>query len=894
MYKIRDQPGSHAQSKLTMQVSKHLVGLLIILAAFSAKAQTISGKILDKQGNPIAFANIYVREASKGLAANDKGRFQIAVEPGTYTVKFQSIGYKPVTQTITVVEGNTTVNILLEEAMYNISQYTVSSKDNPSVWIMRKAIALGQQYKRSVGSYRSDVYLKVSFQARKYSRILKYMTPKSIDIPKEGKTYFGEMLTKISFNAPETYSQKVISFRSTLPGADSKDNFPGLEFLSTSIYDNSFNDIPSPLGLNAFSYYQFKLIGSSLENNVPVYKIQVLPKRPSGKFFSGFLYITDNSYSVRNADLTFEMSFGKANFRIAFDLIDESAVLPSSYQLFADGGLLGSSGWVKSSGSLKYSNVSIIGRSRKSTPTQVASTAPTKQPSPSSERRRLDKEAKRAEKIAKLMNKNALSNSEMSKLAKLVKKEEEEKRPDTLKLKSLELNGLDKVEFSEDFNQKDSSYWTGLRPIPLDEEEKEAFTKTDSIRTLKDRIAAFENLSRGSETVSWGSLIGGGYLYHKGGLEVKTKGFLNPNLSYFNPIDGFTLGTRLAIFKTYESKKELNLYLFPKYSINRGKLMANGSVSYLFSPKHMGWISLGGVYESRDLNIDQPVQPFVNSVTSLFLKDSYTRAMDVKGGSASLRYELLNGLTANIGFSYYNRKVVNNCTNYSFLEKNKQYEPNTTNNEYLDTHPLTSHTQAAAEASLTYTPVQYYRMDENRKRYVKSDYPTFEATYRRGVLEESASQFEMVKLKASKRYDLGFLSELYYSVEGGSFFDATTLQLPDFHFPNVDYTRVTLQPTKQSFHLIPFYQYATPGWFVEAHSLYEADNIIIKQLPFFKGTVFTENLYLSYYNSKALRNYVEVGYGIDKIFVLMEVKAIVGFADGKYRSWGISISFNRD
>ena len=81
---------------------------------------------------------------------------------------------------------------------------------------------------------------------------------------------------------------------------------------------------------------------------------------------------------------------------------------------------------------------------------------------------------------------------------------------------------------------------------------------------------------------------------------------------------------------------------------------------------------------------------------------------------------------------------------------------------------------------------------------------------------------------------------------------------------------------------------------MEAHSLYEADNIIIKQLPFFKGTVFTENLYLSYYNTKALRNYVEVGYGIDKIWVLMEVKAIVGFEDGKYRSWGISISINRD
>lgn len=879
-----------------MQVRKQLIWLLLIFAAFSSNAQTISGKVLDKSGNPIPFANIYVREASKGLAANDKGKFQIFLEPGTYTVKFQAIGYKPISQTIKVNDGNTAVNIQLEEAVYNLSEFTVSSKDNPSVWIMRKAIALGQQYKRSVGSYTSDVYLKLSFNARKFSRILRYMTPKSIAVPKEGKTYFGEMLSRITFSAPETYSQKVISFRTTLPGADSKDNFPGLEFLSTSIYDNSFSDIPSPLGLNAFTYYQFRLIGSSLENNVPVYKIQVMPKRPSGKFFSGYLYIADNTYAVKNADLNFEMSFGKANFKVAFDLIDDSAVLPSSYQLFADGGLLGGSGWVKSSGSLKYSRVMLIGRGRKVAPSQAQAAKPkaVKQPSLAAIKKKAEQEAKRAEKIAKLMDKTALSNSEMSKLARLVKKEEESKRSDTLKMKSLEMQGLDKVEFSDDYNQKDSSYWRGLRPIPLDEEEKEAFAQTDSIKTLKDRISAFQNLSRGSETVSWGNLVGGGYIYNKNGLEFKTKGFLNPSLTYFNPIDGFTIGTRLVMFKTFEDKRELNVYLFPKYSINRGRLMGTGSVYYDFWPSHMGSIKLSGVYGTQDLNVDQPVQPLVNSASSLFFKESYTREMDVAGGAATTSIEIANGLTASVGFSYYHRKTLDNITNFSFLKKSKEYDPNIPVNEYLNTHPFATHTQAAFQASLTYTPEQYYRMDGSKKRYVKSDYPTFEMLYRRGVLNESASQYQLLSMKTWKRYDLGFLSEFYYSIEGGTFFDAKSLQLPDFHFANVDYTPVTFQPTKQSFHLIPFYRFATPGGYVEAHSLYEADNILIKQLPFFKGTVFTENLYLSYYNSKALRNYVEVGYGIDKIWVLMEVKAIVGFEDGKYRSWGISISINRD
>ncbi|WP_047444861.1 DUF5686 and carboxypeptidase regulatory-like domain-containing protein [Alistipes sp. ZOR0009] len=874
-----------------------VLSLLFILSTpFLSFSQRIVGKVTDNQGNPVPFATIFVKEMSKGLSANDKGLYQIYVEPGTFTVKFQSIGFKASLQEIKVGNKDVTLNVQLEEAVYNLSQVTVSSKDNPALWIIRKSIALGQQYKRSVAAYNSDIYIKGSFNVRKYSRLLKYMTPKSIDIPKEGKTYFAEMFTKVNFNAPDTYSQRIVSFRSTLPGADSKDNFPGLEFLNTSIYDNSFSDIPSPLGLNAFSYYNYNLVGSSLENNVPVYKIKVTPKRPSGKFFKGFLYIADNTYAVKNADLTFEMSFGMANFKIAFDLIEESAVLPTSYQLFADGGLLGSAGWVKSSGSLKYSNVSIIGRRSKPTPKPVAVDANAariaQEKRAAAERKKEEQQAKRQAKIDALMNKTAMSKSDMNKLAKLVKAEEEAKRPDTLK--TLELRGLDKVDFSDDFNQKDSSYWTNLRPIPLEEEEKEAFVKVDSVKSFKDRIAAFENLTRTGEKVTPLALATGGYLYRGKGLDIKTKGFFNPNYTYFNPIDGFTVGNRFAIFKDLSGSRELTTYLIPMYSFNRNRLMGVGHASYLLFPRRMAWLTVGGTYASRDLNIDQPVQPLVNSVTSLLMKDSYTRAMDVRGGYVKLTYEVANGLTAEGIFSYYDRKLVSNSTNFSFLKRSSQYDENIPVNEYLSTHPLTDHKQASLEASLTYTPVQYYRMDGERKRYVKSDYPTFQLLYRRGILDESASQYTLLKAASWKRWDLGFLSELWYKVEGGTFLNSKKLQLPDFYFPKVDYTMVTLQPTKQSFHLIPFYRFATPGWFVEGHMLYEADNIIIKQLPFFKGTVYTENIYLSYFNSKQLRNYVEIGYGIDKIFVLMEIKGIVGFEDGKFRSVGLSISFNRD
>lgn len=881
-----------------MRPLKLLLLTTVFLSVLSAQAQNITGKIFDKKGETIPLVTIFVKEMNRGFAANEKGIYQIPAEPGTYTIKFQSIGFKPVTQMVTVGSSNVSLNITLEEAIYNLNQVVVNSKDNPAVWIMRKAIALGQQYKRSVSSYRSDIYLKASFNVRKFSRILKYLTPKSIEIPKEGKTYFAEMLNKVAFRAPAAYTQKIVSFRSTLPGADSKDNFPGLEFMNTSIYDNSYGDIPSPLGLNSFTYYKFTLLGSTLENNIPVYKIQVTPKRPSGKFFKGYLYISDNTYAVKNADLTFEMSFGMANVKMAFDLIEESAVLPTSYQLFADGSLLGSSGWVKSSGSLKYYNVAIIGRQSHLIAQEAPrNQAPAKQPAkpkvdPKKEAKKEARQEKRQAKIDKLVDKVNISNSEMNKLAKLMKDEEEDKKPDSLK--TLEVIGMDKVEFSNDFNQKDTSYWSDIRPIPLDEEEQLAFTQRDTVRSFKDRIAALENLSRNGSRVSYFSFVTGGYIYNKDGLEIKTRGFFNPDYTYFNPIDGFTIGNRMALFKTWESDRELDIYFIPRYSINRSKLMGDATVSFLFSPRKMGWIEAKGFYGNNDIHNEQPVQPLANSISSLFLKDSYTRAMDTRGGYLSASYELANGLQVGSRLYYFDRRLVSNITNFSFLKREQQYDPNTPDNAYLGSHPLQNYTQTSVQATLTYTPMQYYKYAGNRKKYVNSDYPTFELTYQKGILSSSASNYTLLKAATWKRWDLGFLSEFWYKLEGGSFMNAQSLQLPDFYFPKVDHMLLSFAPTKQSFHLIPYYRFATPGWFVEGHMLYEADNIIIKQLPFFKGTVFTENIYLSYYNSQQLRNYVEIAYGIDKIFVLMEIKGIVGFEDGKFRSAGISISFNRD
>ena len=78
---------------------------LTILTALHVVAQTgkISGTIMDGEFNePMAFANILIKNTSKGTTSDFDGKYNIDIEPGLYTVVFSYIGY----QTIEISDVN--------------------------------------------------------------------------------------------------------------------------------------------------------------------------------------------------------------------------------------------------------------------------------------------------------------------------------------------------------------------------------------------------------------------------------------------------------------------------------------------------------------------------------------------------------------------------------------------------------------------------------------------------------------------------------------------------------------------------------------------------------------------------------------------------------------------
>ncbi len=857
--------------------------ILLLLTSTSAIAQ-LTGAITTTKGEPIPFANIYIKEQMHGTSSDAKGHFSLHLDPGTYTASFQAIGYKPQTQTITIGKKEVVVNVSLEEAIYNLKEVVVSNKDNPANRIMRKAISNGQLYKTRMTGYSSEVYFKANLLVSKLAKMVKWLTPKDAKLPIVGKTYTMEIMNRLTYRAPKTYTQKTISYRTNFPGDDLE--VPGIDIYRGSIYNDRYYGTPSPLGRQAFSCYKFFLIGSSVQEGATIFKIGVSPVYASGQFFKGFVYIKDNSYEIVNADLSEKVGPSIINLQISFDMVKNTIPMPTSIKIKQAIDILGNSLSVSMISSVKYSNVQAK-NDNAPIPAPVQAKAKPARAATKINRAKLD--AINA-KIQDLESKDDISLSEMKQMMKLADKKQE--MEDTTK--SLEEKNI-KIEKDSLFNTQDTTFWATSRPIPLSAEELRYSHEADSITALIPKGAAAPKDTVGTKS-KWqpGAILLGGTFYKKRPTSIYTSGFIGTEASYFNPVDGYTLANKLSLETTIDSTKKLMISLRPMYSVSRKLLMAESKLRFDVAPQRMGFIELSGRLASGDFNLDNPVPQLINAISCIYFKSSYQKVMDTKGANAKFQIEVANGLTIALTGSFNQRTLLENNTNHSLLNKSSLYESNTPENIYLNRYPLSNYKQASVHLNISYTPAPRYRYDrQGYKSYISYHKPTFLLNAYQGVgALGSASTFTHLELGVKQAVEVSMFNQLSYKVKAGTFYNTKGMQLSDFYFPQTMYMPFSFEPSKNAFTLLPYYKMATPASYVEAHACYESEQIVLKLLPFLSRKMFTENIMVGYYTTGRYKNYTEVSYGLDRLFLIGGISAVASFENGRYSGWGVKAYFN--
>lgn len=105
------------------QLSTVLIWALLLCcsfanASFAADPAKITGKVTDKKtGEPIIGLTIVVAGTGKGAVTDVEGRYQILVDPGTYTLEFKFMGYqtKSVSEVVVSAGKPTYLDIVMEE-----------------------------------------------------------------------------------------------------------------------------------------------------------------------------------------------------------------------------------------------------------------------------------------------------------------------------------------------------------------------------------------------------------------------------------------------------------------------------------------------------------------------------------------------------------------------------------------------------------------------------------------------------------------------------------------------------------------------------------------------------------------------------------------------------------
>jgi len=97
-----------------------------------AQKGTITGKILDGETNePLAFANVILKETNKGVTSDFEGSYTIEANQGTYTVSFSFLGFKTKEITGVIVKPNkvVTLNLTLNPAGISFDTIVINVKN---------------------------------------------------------------------------------------------------------------------------------------------------------------------------------------------------------------------------------------------------------------------------------------------------------------------------------------------------------------------------------------------------------------------------------------------------------------------------------------------------------------------------------------------------------------------------------------------------------------------------------------------------------------------------------------------------------------------------------------------------------------------------------------------
>ena len=765
---------------------RKLISIILLITLFKLSfSAVITGKITDTNNSPLPFASVYVKNTTYGVACDYNGKYFIELNPGTYTLVYSFIGYKPVEKKITLIKNqHLKINITLTQTSTNINEIEiVANKTDKAKKILEKTRAKRKIYLNSYKTYKYDTYTKTTIEKKEKNALVDSLlkrgeTENLTDFFKKESLNLIESASEVYFKQPSKYKeiikayndyteQKAPSGHSVTLSVDvGEEDIAPQSFSRTNPYvfynnvtDADFNfyrnlinkpllcpqPLKSPISASSALNYKFSFEESFYENGKKINKIKVIPRNKIDALFYGDIFIEDSTWALLSVDLSInEQALMKyKNFRIIqnYKQVKPNIYLPNRIEITY---------------TIKNGKSIILGST-------------------------------------KISNKNFKTDTIIDN--KFFNNE----------IKTFTVDALD----------KDSVYWKQIRPIALKKQEIKFISKTDSIKQYYTSDAFLDKQDSLFNRLHWWSIfVGAGYKNHYSGVQLYIGGIMQQIVPF--GVGGYRHKLPVNFNKEFKNNMVLETNEEIDYGFLNNDLKGKFDIGLMYYPKKFikTSVSFGNYYD------------LINNYASLEQTFSRSNYVNDKSIGIAQRIEIINGLYAKLKFEYTDQNPITDLqlaewSNFIFGDLNTPVD-------------FDRYIKSELSLKLKYVIGQQYVIKKNKKMIIGKDYPELLFTYRKGIpnIFNSEVNFDYIELGARDDVKLARFGLSRWQVKFGTFTNKSNLRLLEYKYFRGSDIYFFSDPVK-SFQLLgPTLN--TANEFLQANYIHHFNGSILNRVPLFR------------------------------------------------------------
>jgi len=400
--------------------------------------------------------------------------------------------------------------------------------------------------------------------------------------------------------------------------------------------------------------------------------------------------------------------------------------------------------------------------------------------------------------------------------------------------------------------ERDSSFWQKTRTEPLTPKEVRFIQYKDSVYRYTHTKAYLDSLDKETNKVTWKKLLFFGQpIYNR---EKERTWILPSLLSLYEPIEfgGTRIDVDVFYLKTYKSKKNIAANANISYGFRNHDINGSIGINRMYNPFNRGFYQ---IELKREFAYIFEGDAWINMIkrNNFYLNN----AIGIGHG-----LELANGLFLYSNIDLALRRSLSGYKTGSKIDS--LFGDLLDDNQAVAFEPYNA---TYGKLKLQYTPGQRYIREPKEKIILGSAWPTFYASWRKGIpgIMKSKVDFDYLEFGIEQELKLGITGVSKYNLKTGSFINTKDLRLVDYQFQRRGDPLLFMNPNEAFQSLdstFPVFKR-----FYQGHYVHEFNGAILNKIPFLKKLQLREIAGGGFLIApeRNLR-YAELFAGIEKVF----------------------------